>query len=63
MILLTNKGYESCLNQTNCHICKKSLKMNKLLIKIIEKLKTIVIIQVNKEGLHVGCDLKCSIPK
>ena len=28
IIPLTNKEYESYLNQTNYHICKKSLKIN-----------------------------------
>ena len=47
--------YESYFNQTNCHICKKrSLLVNTLLIKIIVKLGTTVITQVNAEVLHVA---------
>ena len=54
MILLTNKDYESYINQTSCQICKKSLKINTLLIKVLVKLGTIVNIQVNTEVLHIA---------
>ena len=50
MMPLTKKGYESNLNKINSHTCKK--KLNRLMIKIIVKLKTIVIIQINTEVLH-----------
>ena len=43
MIPLTHEEYESYLNQIKCPICKKN----------IEKLKTIVIWQVNTEVLHI----------
>ena len=51
-IPLTSKEYESCLNQTNCHSCKKGLKINSLLRKIV-KLGTTAILQVNTEVLQV----------
>ena len=33
------------------------------MIKIIAKLKTIIIIQINTKVLHITCNLKHSIPK
>ena len=42
---------------------KKSLNRNTVTIKIIIKLKTIVLILVNTEVLHIACNLKYSIPK
>ena len=38
MMPLTNEEYESCLTQINCHVCKKRLNINTLMIKIIIKL-------------------------
>ena len=47
IIPLTSKEYESYLYQKDCHIFK-----NSLMIKIIVKLKTIAILQVNTKVLH-----------
>ena len=44
IILLTSKEYESYLNQTNYHICKKTFEINTLLTKFIVELGTIVIL-------------------
>ena len=52
MIQLTNEDYESYLNQTNCHINKKGLKINTLMIKNIIELETTAIIVVNIEVLY-----------
>ena len=49
MIPLTNEEYESYFNQTSYHICNR-----KFLIKIIEKLKTIVIILLDTEVFHIA---------
>ena len=55
MMPLTNEEHESYLNQITCHFYKnKSLNINTLKTKIITKLKTIVIIQVNTEVLHIA---------
>ena len=57
------------MNSRNCikkqeyaKFVKKSLTVNTLKIKIIIKLKTIPIIQVNTEVLHITCNLKYNIP-
>ena len=53
-IPLTSKEYKLYLNSTNCHICKKCLKINTQVIKIIVKIGTINILQVNTEVLHIA---------
>ena len=53
-IPLTNEEYESYLNQRNCHFAKQSWDVRTLLIKIIVKLRTIVIILVITEVLHIS---------
>ena len=64
MIPLTSKDYESYHNQANCHIWKKSLKINTLLIKIIVKLETTAIFTGKYRGTaHSICNLKYIIPK
>ena len=52
---MTNEGYESYINQINCHIWKKKKDSNKntLKTKIIIKLKTIILIEVNTEVLNM----------
>ena len=54
MIPLTDEEYESYLNNINCHICNGILNIYALMIKIIVKLRTIVIILVNTEALHIA---------
>ena len=54
MIPLKNKQQQSCQKAIICHICKKSSTTNKLMIKTITKLKTIVIILVNTEKLNIA---------
>ena len=53
MIPLLRKEYESCLNQINCCICKKSLKIKTILIKTIVKSGTIIIIKVTAEVMQI----------
>ena len=54
MKLLTKESQESCENVKFRCICTKSLKINMLKIKNIVNLEIIVIIQVNKEVLHIA---------
>ena len=49
---LTKEEYESYPNLVNYNIWKKTSNMNTLMIKIIVKLKSIFIIQVNIEVMH-----------
>ena len=59
MIPLTDKKYESYLNQTNCHICKKQLE-GKYKIKNHRNVKD----HCHFTGAaHSICDLKYSIPE
>ena len=53
-IPLTNEEHKSYFNQINCHICKKDVKINTLMIKIIINFKIMVIIEVNTEVLHIA---------
>ena len=53
MILLTSKEYESYLNQTSCQICKKKFGDKYITSQNYHKLRTIVILQVNTEVLHI----------
>ena len=50
---LTSKDYGLYLNQATVTFAKSGLMINSLLIKIIVKLETIVILQVNTEVLHI----------
>ena len=51
MVPLTCKVHISYLPQTNCHICKKEFK--KYIQTNLIKLEIIVIIEVNREVLHI----------
>ena len=53
MMPLTSKGYGLYLNQATVTFARSGLMINSLLIKIIVKLETIVILQVNTEVLHI----------
>ena len=53
MIPLMNEGYESYLIQVNFNTWKKKFE-DKYTTKIIVKLVTTVIIQVNTEVLHIA---------
>ena len=57
MITLTNAEYESYLPDW-----EKCSNINTLMIKIMVKLKTIVIIQLRTEVLHI-CNLEYSVSK
>ena len=54
MIPLTNNKLESYASQRNCHIYKKSFKINMLKIKNIVNLEIKVIILVNTEVLYIA---------
>ena len=54
MIPLKNKECVSYASQGICHICKRSLKINTMMIKNIAKLAIIVIMQVNIKVLHIA---------
>ena len=53
MLLLTKKEVKSHQDTTVCCICGKKLRDNLLKIKIIEKLETIAILQLNTEVQHI----------
>ena len=60
---IANKGLELNASEKNCHICKKKLEANMLIIKNI-KLEIIVIVQVKYKGAaHSICNLRYKIPK
>ena len=54
MITLTNEQEESHEKAKICYIYQKSFNVITLTTKIIVKLKTIVIIQVNTDVLHIA---------
>ena len=52
IVKMINKEYQSYLNQSNCHICKKRSNINTLMIQNIVELEIIAIIQVSTEFPH-----------
>ena len=54
MIPLINEQQESYEKEKICNICKISLDINTMMIKIIVMLKDIVIILVNTEELYIA---------
>ena len=53
MIPLKDKKYASYLNQINCHISKKKRNINTLMIQLVVNWKSIAIVRVNTEVLHI----------
>ena len=54
MIPLINEHQESYEKEKICNICKISLDINTMMMKIIVMLKDIVIILVNTEELYIA---------